>query len=778
MAPAVTRQPQDEPTVPVVIEGSEHDFMVDTGATYSCVGSSGLKLPLSGSSIKTIGFSGKTQLIPLTQPIPMLVSGRKVVAPLLISDQTAINLLGRDILCALNANIMCTPDGIWVELPPKDSLPATTLMPLQAPREKQHYATVYSLLLAKTAPLLSDWKLWTEWIQKLLPHASKPSMPEHCTLFFDELQNYKDYEICWKEIMDNNCFYVHIVNIYVGPQGAAAAITLPLRAAIWFQVPNSTPHMTLFVEKGHKSWELGPMVKAALQIIAWKDTDNPRVHISPDKQFIKISFFAVSEGRAVTTLVHRPAFVQASLSAEHESLLGQIPSRLWSQHKTDIGFVKSAQPVVIKLKPNVTLPNKSQYPLKPQAAIGIKPTIEGLIAAGFLVKTQSPCNTPIFPVPKPRSPDYRLVHDLRPINAIVDAETPVVPDPHTLLSNIPPESLWYTVIDLCSAFFSVPVHPASQYLFAFKYEGQQYTYTRLPQGYVDSPTIFNRVLSEDLGHLDVSSTVIQYMDDILVASPTKEYCERDSLTVLLALEKGGHKVSRDKLQFCQKEVDYLGRRLCGNLRKISATHLEAIAKASQPKTVSQMLTFLGMTGYSRAWICDYAIKAAPLREMIRAAGQNNGSANLEWNEKALQGFSMLKPMVDRTLHECIVCAQHNVRKSFSAPLGHIPIPEGPFRHLMMDHIDMIERVIETAEDRQAEIQPDLQRVVPGDWVYVKTFKRRWNDARREGPFKGLLKRNQAWPGVTTPPRREKPGLGRPQQLENPLCSAPLDDPKG
>ncbi|XP_077386409.1 protein NYNRIN-like [Festucalex cinctus] len=150
------------------------------------------------------------------------------------------------------------------------------------------------------------------------------------------------------------------------------------------------------------------------------------------------------------------------------------------------------------------------------------------------------------------------------------------------------------------------------------------------------------------------------MDDILVASPTKEYCERDSLTVLLALEKGGHKVSRDKLQFCQKEVDYLGRRLCGNLRKTSATHLEAIAKASQPKTVSQMLTFLGMTGYSRAWICDYAIKAAPLREMIRAAGQNNGSANLEWNEKALQGFSMLK----RDLQEAPALGNPDYSKPF------------------------------------------------------------------------------------------------------------------
>ncbi len=73
-----------------------------------------------------------------------------------------------------------------------------------------------------------------------------------------------------------------------------------------------------------------------------------------------------------------------------------------------------------------------------------------------------------------------LVHDLRTVNSIVEAETPIVPDPHTSLSNIPSDTEWCRVIDLCSAFFSVPVHLDSQYLFAFTYQGEQYTYTRLP----------------------------------------------------------------------------------------------------------------------------------------------------------------------------------------------------------------------------------------------------------------------------------------------------------
>lgn len=102
---------------------------------------------------------------------------------------------------------------------------------------------------------------------------------------------------------------------------------------------------------------------------------------------------------------------------------------------------------------------------------------------------------------------------------MVETETPHVPDSHTLLSNIPSDTQWYTVIDLCSAFFSVPLHPDSQYLFAFTSEGQQY----------------------DLANLNVPSTVLQHAYDLLVCSFSKEQCQRDSIAVLTALAKGGHK---------------------------------------------------------------------------------------------------------------------------------------------------------------------------------------------------------------------------------------------
>ena len=97
-------------------------------------------------------------------------------------------------------------------------------------------------------------------------------------------------------------------------------------------------------------------------------------------------------------------------------MLQQVPECLWSQHSTDIGLVKSAQPVKIELRPGARPPWKNQYPLKEEAVCAIASQIEGLLRVKVVAITQNPqCNTPLLPIMKPDS-TYRMVHELRAVN--------------------------------------------------------------------------------------------------------------------------------------------------------------------------------------------------------------------------------------------------------------------------------------------------------------------------------------------------------------------------
>lgn len=187
-----------------------------------------------------------------------------------------------------------------------------------------------------------------------------------------------------------------------------------------------------------------------------------------------------------------------ALTKEEEEELKTLPSTLWSRNATDVGLIKNQEPVKVKTISSFR-PIKPQYPLSPQQREGIRSVIADMLKAGILTQSKTTtCNTPIFPVKKANTGKYRSVHDLRAINEITETIPPVVANPHTILNQITPKEQWFSVIDLSNAFFSVPLHPDSQDLFGFTYEGQKYTYTRLPQGFQNSPTLYAEALEKSM----------------------------------------------------------------------------------------------------------------------------------------------------------------------------------------------------------------------------------------------------------------------------------------
>ena len=122
----------------------------------------------------------------------------------------------------------------------------------------------------------------------------------------------------------------------------------------------------------------------------------------------------------------------------------------------------------------------------------------------------------------------------------------MVTNPYTLLSHIPPDTLYFTVLDLKDAFFTIPLHHSSQSLFAFtwtnpgKYQFQQLTWTVLPQRFRDSPHFFGQALQRDLQTLDLGSTsLLQHVDDLLLCSSSLHNCVVHTATVLNALGNWG-----------------------------------------------------------------------------------------------------------------------------------------------------------------------------------------------------------------------------------------------
>ncbi|XP_030076362.1 LOW QUALITY PROTEIN: uncharacterized protein LOC115481414, partial [Microcaecilia unicolor] len=340
-------------------------------------------------------------------------------------------------------------------------------------------------------------------------------------------------------------------------------------------------------------------------------------------------------------------------------------SGVWAEDNPP-GLARNIPPVHVDLLPSARPIHLRQYPIPRKALEGIQAHLNRLLSHGIIRPCQSPWNTPLLPVQKPGTEDYRPVQDLRVVNKSTISLHPVVPNPYVLLGLIPSGATHFTTLDLKDAFFCIRVPPASQLLFAFQWENPvtgrklQYTWTRLSQGFKNSPTIFGTALGQDLKTFKSEPSkrvLLQYVDDLLIAAVTQEECFEATRELLELLLDAGYKVSRSKAQLCQSEVKYLGFCISQGSRRLDVSRKQAVAAIPQPKSRREVREFLGAAGFCRIWIPNFALMAKPLYQATKGGEKEP----FEWGPIAQQSFIAIK----KALLQAPALGLPDVEKPFS-----------------------------------------------------------------------------------------------------------------
>ncbi|KAK4806986.1 hypothetical protein QYF61_000315 [Mycteria americana] len=298
------------------------------------------------------------------------------------------------------------------------------------------------------------------------------------------------------------------------------------------------------------------------------------------------------------------------------------------------GQSRAAEPVNITLKPGARPVRRKQYPIKLEERKGLEPIIEKIMVYGLLQECQSEYNTPILPVKKPHSNEYRLVQDLRAVNQIVQDVHPVVANPYTLLTAIKETDQWFTVLDLKDAFFCIPLEFESQKIFAFEWENPK------TGRKAQLPTIFGNQLAKELEDWQKENpeiTLLQYVDDILLGIKILEDSVQYTIDLLNFLGAAVYKVSKKKAQIAQQTVTYLGFTITKGQRSLGPERKEAICQIPEPVSKRELRAFLGMAGWCHLWIINFGLIAKPLYEAVKGTGEL-----LEWTPECQIAFFKLK----------------------------------------------------------------------------------------------------------------------------------------
>ena len=264
--------------------------------------------------------------------------------------------------------------------------------------------------------------------------------------------------------------------------------------------------------------------------------------------------------------------------------------------------------------------------------------IEEWLKIGIIRPSTSPYNSPIWVVPKkPDSsgqPRWRVVTDFRKLNEHTEDDSYPLPIMTNIFDKIG-GAKYYTKLDLSSGFLQIPVHPKDISKTAFSTDFGHYEFVRMPFGMKTAPKTFQRAMDIALKGL-IGNGVFCYMDDILIHAKNLEEHNRLITEVFERLRKYNFKLEIDKCEFLKKEVAYLGHVLNQNGVKPDEGKITAVKEFPVPKTQKNVRQFLGLSGFYRRFLRNYAKIARPLFDLLKK------DAKFDWTTECQKAFEFLK----------------------------------------------------------------------------------------------------------------------------------------
>ncbi|GBG82369.1 hypothetical protein CBR_g34744 [Chara braunii] len=109
--------------------------------------------------------------------------------------------------------------------------------------------------------------------------------------------------------------------------------------------------------------------------------------------------------------------------------------------------------------------------------------------------------------------------------------------------------------------------------------------------------------------------VLFYLDDILVYSRTLEDHLGHLRRVLATLRRAKYKANRNKCEFVRQELEYLGHFVTPEGISPLSDKIQAVQEWSEPRNVTDVRSFLNLTGYYQRFIKGYSKIAAHLNKL-------------------------------------------------------------------------------------------------------------------------------------------------------------------
>lgn len=288
----------------------------------------------------------------------------------------------------------------------------------------------------------------------------------------------------------------------------------------------------------------------------------------------------------------------------------------------------------IPLKPDTNPVYTPAYRLPHYQREVVKEIIDDLLAQNVIRQSSSAWNAPLFLVPK-KDGGWRPVIDYRKVNQVTIPDRFPMPVLSELLQGIGEGNSIFTTLDLLSGYWQVCMDERSTEVTAFSTPMGHYEWLRMPFGLRNAPLTFQRLVNNLFAGL-LGDSVFAYLDDIIVCSKDIPTHLQKLQQVFERLQEAGLRVKLSKCDFLRSKIKFLGHEVDAEGIHTQNDKVKAVQNFPTPVSTENVQSFLGLSGYYRSFVKNFASIARPLTRLLRKG------APFTWGPDQEASFQHLK----------------------------------------------------------------------------------------------------------------------------------------